>query len=76
MDEETFVVHVESIHNLNKIDAYSPRAIDEQTFEVDIKKKDHLNKFIRDLSGVGMEINDIRPKGNRIEKLFLGILRE
>lgn len=76
VDQETFVVHVESIHHLNKIGQYNPNIIDENTFEVDIKKEEHMNSFMGQLTKLGMQVIDIRPKGNRIEKLFLNILQE
>lgn len=76
VDKETFVLHVEKLSGLDKLKVYNPRHIDENTFEVEITKKDHMNAFIKDLGKTDMDVIDIRPKGNRIEKLFLSILQQ
>ncbi|MCK5014700.1 MAG: ABC transporter ATP-binding protein [Candidatus Omnitrophica bacterium] len=72
--KETYIVHVDVICSLEKIRGYNPVVIDENTFEVDLSKEERLNEFIAYLSRLGMVVNDFRPKGNRIEKLFLNIL--
>jgi ABC-2 type transport system ATP-binding protein len=72
--KETYIVHVDAICSLEKIRGYNPVVIDENTFEVDLSKEERLNEFIAYLSQLGMAVNDFRPKGNRIERLFLNIL--
>ncbi len=74
VNKETYTVHVKKIHTLEKLQDYNPVTIDEHTFEVDISKEKPLNDFIKHLIQLGMEVTDIRPKGNRIERLFLNIL--
>ena len=76
VEQETYVVHVEKITSLESLKDCRPVAIDETTFEVDLSKKNKLNDFISRLSPLGMIVTDIRPKGNRLEKLFLSILKE
>ncbi|MBN1870785.1 MAG: ABC transporter ATP-binding protein [Candidatus Omnitrophica bacterium] len=71
---ETYIVHVDAIRSLEKIRGYHPVMIDENTFEVELSKEERLNEFIAYLSQLGMVVTDFRPKGNRIEKLFLHIL--
>ena len=41
-------------------------------FKDRIKK---INKLISELTHVGIDIHDFRPKGNRMEKLFLKLLK-
>ena len=72
--KETYIVHVDEICSLEKIRGYNPVVIDENTFEVELSKEERLNEFIAYLSQLGMMVTDFRPKGNRIEKLFLNIL--
>jgi ABC-2 type transport system ATP-binding protein len=72
---ETYVVHVDAVRSLEKLTGYKPVMVDETTFEVDLSKEERLNEFIQYLSRLGMTVTDFRPKGNRIEKLFLNILR-
>lgn len=73
--KETYVIHVEKVFALEALKLYKPVKIDDETFEVDIDKTDTLNSFIENMPQTGMVLKDIRPKGNRIEKLFLNILR-
>lgn len=74
VNKETYAVHVDKIRALDKLKNYNPVVIDEHTFEVDLSKKEPLNEFIACLIQLGMKVTDFRPKGNRIEKLFLNIL--
>ncbi len=76
LEQETYVVHVEKIQAIETIKMYNPKVIDDTTFEVDISKKERLNDFILKISNAGMIVTDIRPKGNRLEKLFLKILKQ
>ncbi len=76
VDQETYVVHVEHVHNLDRLNGHGVRRIDETTFEAELNKKERLNDFIARLSEAGMVLTDLRPKGNRLEKLFLRILKQ
>ncbi len=76
VEDETFVVHVEHLQSLDGLSAFKPKIVDETTFEVDISKKESLNEFIAKLTAAGMSVVDLRPKGNRLEKLFLKILKQ
>jgi len=72
---ETYIVHVDEVRSLDKLKGYNAAQIDEATFEVDLSKEERLNEFIAYLASLGMVVTDFRPKGNRIEKLFLNILK-
>jgi ABC-2 type transport system ATP-binding protein len=72
---ETYTVHVDQICALEKLGGYNPVVIDDNTFDVDLGKEERLNEFIAYLTKLGMTVTDFRPKGNRIEKLFLNILK-
>jgi len=73
--KETYTVHVDKVRALDKLAGYAPVEVDEYTFEVDLNKEERLNEFILKLTKLGMTVTDFRPKGNRIEKLFLNILK-
>lgn len=73
---ETYVVHVEHVHSLDKLSDYKPIAVDETTFEVEIKSGKNLHEFMDKIFDVGMIVRDFRPKGNRMEKLYLKILKQ
>jgi len=74
VEKETYTIHVDKICAFEKLKEYNPVAIDEYTFDVELSKEERLNEFIVYLTKLGMAVTDIRPKGNRIEKLFLNIL--
>ena len=54
---------------------YSLVKVDENTLEAVLKKDESLNDLVAYLSQLGIRINSIRPKGNRLEELFLNILK-
>jgi len=77
LEQETYVIHVKEVKPFDgKLQGFTPRIIDGTTFEVDMSKKDTLNDFIVQLTSLGMVVLDIRPKGNRLEKLYLKILKQ
>lgn len=76
IEQETYLVHVERIANLEKLNNYNPRIVEENIFEVELNKKEKINDFIGRLSTLGMVVMDLRPKGNRLEKLFLKLLKQ
>ena len=75
LEQETYVVHVEAVGSLEKLEAYQAQKIDEHTFTVDIKKGMNVGDFMSRLSDLGMHIQDFRPQANRMEKLFLKLLK-
>lgn len=75
LDEETYVVSVKQMHPLEKFTNFNSKIIDETTIEVEVIKPRTLNEFIVYLTKEGIEVTDIRPKGNRMEKLYLKILK-
>lgn len=76
IDDESYVVTVEKMYSLEKLKVYKPQKIDEHRFEVDLGLKENLNEFIALLSDLNMIVMDLRPKGNRMEKLFLKFLKQ
>lgn len=74
VEKESYIIHVKKIDSVEQIKSYNPKIIDQETFEVDLNKNENLHDFIDQLSKAGLIVTDIRPKGNRIEKLFLNIL--
>ena len=76
VDRETYVIHTKEPIDTNAFKVYVPKVIDDETFEVDLHKDENLHDFIDKLSKINVTVTDIRPKGNRIEKLYLNILGE
>ncbi len=76
LEMEAYEFTVKDMHGLDKIKKYHPSVRDANVFEVELHRNNELNDFICQVHKVGMEIIDIRPKGYRLEKLFLNIMRE
>jgi len=75
LQEEVYIVHVDQIKSLESLAKYKPVKIDETTFEIELSKKEKLNDFIGMLTQAGMNLIDLRPKENRMESLYLKLLR-
>lgn len=75
IDRETYVVHAQSAEAARQLIEYNPVILDDSTFEIELTKTESLNNFIAQLTNAGIKIMDIRPKGNRLEKLFLKLLK-
>ena len=77
IEKETYVVHVNKITSLETLSSFLPQKMDENTFEIELdKKKDRMHQVIAQIASLGMDIQDVRPKANRMEKLYLKILNQ
>lgn len=74
LQEETYVIIVDEMKALDKIQSYKPVAVDANTLEVEINRREELNQLIVSLIASGFVIKDIHPKSRRLEKLFLKLL--
>jgi ABC-2 type transport system ATP-binding protein len=77
MERETYVVESEKLDAKKlKIKKYSFTIVDDKTLEVIVQREQSLNNLIAELSAQGINVHAIRPKGNRLEELFLNILKK
>jgi ABC-2 type transport system ATP-binding protein len=76
LDRETYVVTLKEIMNLDKIHSYHPLSVDHNMIEVELNRHEGLHLFLNLLHEAGMVVTDIRPKGYRMEKLYLNIMKE
>lgn len=74
LQEETYVIIVQDMKALDKIQSYQPVVVDANTLEVEINRREELNELIVRLVASGFVIKDIHPKSRRLEKLFLKLL--
>lgn len=75
MEKQTYVLAVESSRGHHDPKDFAVRIIDDTTLEIDMKQKQTMSQLIHDLHEHGYVVRDIRPKGNRLEQLFLNILQ-
>ena len=72
---ETYIVNIEKItKKIGKLNDFTVTKETEDSLEVDIKKGQHINSLIKQLDTIGVQVINIQPKENRLEKLFLNIL--
>lgn len=76
LEVETYIIQVEEIKSIERLCDYRAKAVDARRFEVDLDKRRRLSEFVQKVNSLGMVIHDIRPKGNRMEKLFLELINK
>lgn len=76
-DSETFVIDLgTAIENdiLNNLEAYKPVALDGDTLEITASKQHTLGHAVSVLESSGARVLSMRPKGNRLEELFISLV--
>ncbi|MGH8659795.1 MAG: ABC transporter ATP-binding protein [Gammaproteobacteria bacterium] len=59
-----------------RLNGYGVRMLDDTTLEVEVSKEQGLNDLFHRLSGLGAEVISMRNKANRLEELFMRLLKE
>lgn len=75
-EKQTFQLTVEGDKQVPKLDHYQLKAVDETTWEVDLIASQSISALIKDLDQAGVEVKDIRGKGNRLENFFLDLVNK
>lgn len=75
VEKKSYVISVNTMKNHDKIIGYDLKMVDDTTLETDLGMDQSLTELVSSLAQHGIIIKDIRPKGNRIEQLFLNILK-
>jgi ABC-2 type transport system ATP-binding protein len=75
LESEHYMIESNNFKLDGKDFKYNLTKVDENTLEALLKKDESLNDLVSYLSQLGIRINSIRPKGNRLEELFLNILK-
>lgn len=73
---ETFVLYLDkAIHEIPNCDGYNIRLLDGNTIEVDLHQTQNLNDLYHKLSHCDIEVLSMRNKTNRLEQLFVSMLK-
>ena len=75
LEKQTYVLTIEGSNGHKKVHGFDLRFIDDVTLEADLTHQQTMSGFIHELHERGYVVRDIRPKGNRLEQLFLNILQ-
>jgi len=76
IEVETYVISVDQIKSEKELAKFQFKKRDDHTFEIDIKTNERVTKILSYIASLGMDICDFRPLGNRMEKLFLKLLKD
>ena len=77
LEKETFILFVSPHKGLLKsLDGYELKELDSAAIRVDINRGQSLNNVIRHLNSQGIEVNSIKNKSNKLEELFINLVRK
>lgn len=73
LDFHTFLVNASRAPQ--SLPGYVIRPVDADTFEVDFGKEHTITDLVAALQASGITVSDIQPKNNRLEQLYLSLLK-
>jgi len=76
LDMQTFILDLETnLDTLPKLDDYIVSQIDPSTLRVALNRDQSLNAFFQNLSQLNIQVKSLRNEANRLEELFLQIIK-
>lgn len=75
LDNETFILDVDDFSQLPTSSEFNLTAIDSSTLELELPKSQSLNQVFALLTEHGIAVNSLRNKSNRLEELFLELVK-
>lgn len=75
LESETFIFDLGAKSPIPELKGYETRLIDTSTLEVDVKREQGLNGVFSQLNEQGIEIVSMRNKANRLEELFVNLVK-
>ncbi len=74
---ETFILDIDPIKSEAsslELDGIVNRLIDNHTLEIDVEKTQTVNQVFNQFSALGITVNSMRNKSNRLEELFVNLI--
>jgi ABC-2 type transport system ATP-binding protein len=75
MDVRTYVLTADSTTNITAVKGFEFGAMEPASVEVTLRKEQSLGELFEALNAARVQIVDIRPQENRLERLFLDTIR-
>ncbi len=76
LDKEVFVIDTqEALEACPQLEGYGTELIDSHSFEVEVEKGQSLNDLFTPLTAQGIHVSSLRNKANRLEELFLSLVK-
>jgi ABC-2 type transport system ATP-binding protein len=77
LNVETIVLDLSRpLAHLPELPGHTLRWVDELTIEADIRKEDSVNQLFTDLAAADVQVLSLRNKTNRLEQLFMSLVKE
>ncbi|MEQ5755610.1 MULTISPECIES: ABC transporter ATP-binding protein [Providencia] len=76
LESETFIFDLMPKSPVPQLLGYESRLIDTSTLEVDVKREQGLNSVFSQFSEQGVQILSMRNKANRLEELFVNLVKK
>jgi ABC-2 type transport system ATP-binding protein len=73
---ETFILDIEGGADIPKLEGVNAQHLVNGSLEIEIEKTQGLNHIFSQLSASGIKVLSMRNKANRLEELFVSIVRE
>jgi len=74
LTKETFVLDLAAAVNIEPLEGFTLRQIDDQTVEIDVAKGQGVNAVFAALTERGIQVLSMRNKANRLEELFVSLV--
>ncbi len=76
LDSQIFILDTKAtIKKVPSIKGYEIKKLDQQTLEVEVTQKENLYKLLQALNKVGLDVVSMKNKTNRLEELFVKLLK-
>ncbi len=76
LDVETFILDLKPGHKPVSLSGASWNMVDDSTLEIEVAKSEGLNGIFGQLSEQGVTVLSMRNKANRLEELFVNLVRQ
>ncbi|WP_369310235.1 ABC transporter ATP-binding protein [Providencia rettgeri] len=76
LESETFIFDLMPKSPIPQLFGYESRLVDTSTLEVDVKREQGLNGVFSQLNEQGVQILSMRNKANRLEELFVSLVKK
>ena len=77
LNTETFILDLtRPVSDIPEFDGFSVRQVTADSLEAEVTKGQSLNGLFAELDSRGIEVRSMRTKSNRLEEMFVGLVRE
>jgi len=75
LDQHTYVAQIEKYKGELTLEGFEFQKMNETTLEIVIKKAQSINQLVESLNKSNIRVHELHPKGNKLEQLFLNLVK-